>query len=677
MARQGQGSVEYIIILAIALLVAGAVVYLLGGSSETQISSTLAESNVYWSSSAYPIRITEATHVASSPCQQALGADTAGYVFVVTNADSSEPVTLTGVNVDGANRDFCLYEENVTSSVLVNAEKKQTIGINYVKNCHIGSNHELALNFSYKKGAFSNRVEVGLKTLVLPCNSQGGVALLSITTPFLADGSEGVYYSFSLQASGGIRPYAWSISGLPSGLSYSPSTGTISGTPSAGTAGNHSISVTVTDSNSPLPNSTSKTFQLAIAINVQPLNITTAYLPNATEGLVYSTAVTATGGSTPYSWGATGLPSGISINSSTGLISGTPSVGTYGNHSVVVSVTDSTSPSSQAANKTFLLYVDKIWTDVNSCRNIYSDNNYKLTADIIDFDSLNDCFVANHQQNINFDCQGHTVDGTDAAWYSKGFWLYFSNNIAISNCVISDFGRGIQLDNSNYNTINGITTTSNVNYGIKLFPASSYNTISNIVANSNNVGIGIYNSFDGSTSSGSNYNVFTDITAIDNSQEGIYSFYSIGNIFTTLNIVNSNLGIVLQSSSQNSFSSGSITSNSNCGVCISDANSNSFTSLTTSSNGQGVQLTNSNSNYFSSFSNEIGVIPNGGNSRYYSNTPQNTTSKSNIGWWPLLNDDGSGAYSWDHTAWYNGTSGGTNQDGTLNSSLHYWYSNQN
>jgi len=51
---------------------------------------------------------------------------------------------------------------------------------------------------------------------------------------------------------------------------------------------------------------------------------------------------TATGGTAPISWSATGLPPGLSINSSTGSISGTPT--TAGTSSVTVTATDSSSP---------------------------------------------------------------------------------------------------------------------------------------------------------------------------------------------------------------------------------------------------------------------------------------------------------------------------------------------
>src|SRR5271169_499866 len=57
------------------------------------------------------------------------------------------------------------------------------------------------------------------------------------------------------------------------------------------------------------------------------VSITTASLPNGTTNQSYSYTVTASGGTLPYTWSASNLPAGLSINSSTGVISGTPTCG--------------------------------------------------------------------------------------------------------------------------------------------------------------------------------------------------------------------------------------------------------------------------------------------------------------------------------------------------------------
>jgi Putative Ig domain len=83
----------------------------------------------------------------------------------------------------------------------------------------------------------------------------------------------------------------------------------------------------------------------------QPTNlaVTTTSLPGGTVGTAYSSAVAASGGSTPYAYSAGNLPSGLSINSGTGAITGTPAQNSAGTWSATVKVTDSTQPSSQSA----------------------------------------------------------------------------------------------------------------------------------------------------------------------------------------------------------------------------------------------------------------------------------------------------------------------------------------
>ncbi|WP_230690030.1 trypsin-like serine protease [Catellatospora paridis] len=69
------------------------------------------------------------------------------------------------------------------------------------------------------------------------------------------------------------------------------------------------------------------------------------------QSTVVGTAVTlnstASGGTSPYSWSASGLPAGTSINSSTGQITGTPSAA--GTYTVTVTATDSASKTGTAS----------------------------------------------------------------------------------------------------------------------------------------------------------------------------------------------------------------------------------------------------------------------------------------------------------------------------------------
>jgi hypothetical protein len=84
----------------------------------------------------------------------------------------------------------------------------------------------------------------------------------------------------------------------------------------------------------------------------QPVVITTTSLPTATEDTPYSATLSAYGGSPPYSWviDSGSLPTGLNLSSS-GLISGTPSV--PGAFSFSAEVTDSTTPTAETAAAAF------------------------------------------------------------------------------------------------------------------------------------------------------------------------------------------------------------------------------------------------------------------------------------------------------------------------------------
>jgi Putative Ig domain len=159
---------------------------------------------------------------------------------------------------------------------------------------------------------------------------------LSVTTSSVPNGTVGSAYSATLQASGGTSPYSWSLSGgsLPAGLTLATS-GVISGAPTA--TGTSSFTAIVTDSES---HTAIRALSIVIAAGTQTLSISTSTLAGGTVGMAYSATLEATGGTTPYSWSKSSgsLPAGLTLNASTGAISGTPT--TSGTSSFTVKVTD-------------------------------------------------------------------------------------------------------------------------------------------------------------------------------------------------------------------------------------------------------------------------------------------------------------------------------------------------
>ncbi|MDQ1474926.1 MAG: hypothetical protein QOE62_155, partial [Actinomycetota bacterium] len=157
-------------------------------------------------------------------------------------------------------------------------------------------------------------------------------AVPSITTVSpLPDGEVTDAYLAGISTSGGTNPFIWSQTGLPGGLAMSSTTGAITGTPTA--SGPFTVAVTLTDASG---TAVSKSFGLTIT--TAP-SITTASLPSGEKSLAYSTTLTGSGGTTPYSWSAPGLPSGVTLNTTSGAIFGTPN-GTPGTTSFTVTLTD-------------------------------------------------------------------------------------------------------------------------------------------------------------------------------------------------------------------------------------------------------------------------------------------------------------------------------------------------
>ena len=184
--------------------------------------------------------------------------------------------------------------------------------------------------------------------------SPPAVVPLTITTAALPAGEVGQVYSATLAASGGSTPYTWALTSgtLPGGLTFNNATGAIAGTATASSS-NTPLTFRVTDAANPAQTTTAN---LTLTIAPRPLVLTSTALPSARVGTAYSTTLTASGGTTPYTWSASGtLPSGLTLDAATGVLSGTPTVSTTGT-AITFRVTDAGTPA-QSASKSLTLVI--------------------------------------------------------------------------------------------------------------------------------------------------------------------------------------------------------------------------------------------------------------------------------------------------------------------------------
>jgi hypothetical protein len=163
-------------------------------------------------------------------------------------------------------------------------------------------------------------------------------------------------------ASGGFGTVTFALSGatLPNGLSFSTTTGQISGTPTALLAAT-TFTVTATDQTTPTAQTSSQTFSLTVT--APALTTTQAIASTTLTAETPATPfipVTASGGFGAISFALSGatLPSGLSFNTSNGQITGTPTVAAAATV-FTVTATDSATPTRQTSSKTFSLTVNK------------------------------------------------------------------------------------------------------------------------------------------------------------------------------------------------------------------------------------------------------------------------------------------------------------------------------
>lgn len=137
-----------------------------------------------------------------------------------------------------------------------------------------------------------------------------------------------LHQGFSYQIAATNQPTSYSATGLRDGLTLDPGTGAISGTPA--TAGTVHLTISATNADG------TGSASLTITISAVPV-ITSAATATAVLRQPFSYGITAV--NQPASYSATGLRDGLTLNTATGVISGTP--GTAGTVKLTISAANS------------------------------------------------------------------------------------------------------------------------------------------------------------------------------------------------------------------------------------------------------------------------------------------------------------------------------------------------
>ncbi len=314
------------------------------------------------------------------------------------------------------------------------------------------------VTFEVTDSSSAGKVTSATTDLTFSVNAVTAMTILPATLPGAMIGTA---YSATMSVTGGVAPYSWSLTGNPSWLSINAATGALSGTPTGTSASTANFTVSVTDSET--PKAVTANGGRTIAVSIPVLEITTTTLPAGTVNTPYSATVSATGGIPPYTWSLSGQPSWLSINATTGVLSGTPTTsGTT--PTFEVTVLDSETPTQASANANLSITVN---AQSGCSNNTLLNGNYAVLLSgwkngATRAKSYVGSFIADGAGNISSGTmdiadQGHTAPETDPF---TGTYCVSSNNLVA--LTLNSGGNTIVFEAAIDSVNSGVSTNGHI-----------------------------------------------------------------------------------------------------------------------------------------------------------------------------------------------------------------------
>ena len=436
---------------------AGAIAYVVGTSGAETVANTTSLVSVVEISAVFP-----ALSVADAPYDvkivnpsnlygvlyETLGindkpvwATTAGSLGTFTELDAVSVTVAATDAVDSTNSP--LQYSLVSGSLPGGLSLNSTTGVISGTPTNIISN----TTYSFTLGASDSRNTIQTRAFSITINDRSPVWATSSVLPIF---TRNVAYSTTVSATeddSGAITYSLISGSLPTGLSLS-SAGVISGTPTSSINTSFTIRATVTSSGT----TADRAFTMA---NLAPVWSTAAgALTGATKDTAYSYQLVASDDNTiTYSLLSGSLPTGITLSSS-GLLSGTPTVGSLGTaSSFTIRATDTNSAS---VDRAFTIYVlSSITTALTSSGTWTNTSGTTLS-------SVNVVLVAGGASGAtygtNVGCGGGGAGGVVTAT--------LSNVAPNASYVYTIGGGGAAISGSQDNALNGNNGTGSTFVGI-------------------------------------------------------------------------------------------------------------------------------------------------------------------------------------------------------------------
>ena len=240
-----------------------------------------------------------------------------------SDQDPNTTLTYTASSTSGTYGSFAITSSGVWTYTLDNDDSDTTA-------LDTGDSETEQYTITVSDGSLSD-------TMTVTITITGANDAPEITSTAVTTANEDVAYSYTTTATDDDDAVTLTCTTVPSWLTCN--SGALTGTPSNAHVGNHAVVITASDGTVSVTDS----FTIAVANANDAPTITSTAVTTATEDAAYTYTVTASDadGDTLTMTGTT-VPSWLSFNAATGVLSGTPAnanVGTSGND-VLITVTD-------------------------------------------------------------------------------------------------------------------------------------------------------------------------------------------------------------------------------------------------------------------------------------------------------------------------------------------------